>query len=76
MAPSIIRKESPKNVSDIIMFEDKCMYLSKISVFKDNTLRYINSSIVKCTCSQSHKQSYYLIFANLVCPLEVLCSIT
>lgn len=33
MALNVIRKESPGNVSDII-FEDKGMYFSKVSILK------------------------------------------
>lgn len=56
MALNVIKKESPRNVPDI-MFEDKVMYPSKVSILKDNTLGYINPSVFKCTCSQTHKHS-------------------
>lgn len=79
MALNVIRKESPGNVSDT-MFEDKGVYPSKVSILNDNTLRYINTSIFKCTCSQSHKhtdllpniyKSYVAVLLGVFCSLKL-----
>lgn len=46
MAINIIRKDSPRNVFDNIMFEDMGMYLPKKCVWKGgNTPRLKNSSM-------------------------------